>query len=62
MTVENHTKLSQDNPSNWMPHARRQGEGVDLSTQPQPAESADSEIIFPMISAPPIWPRVFPGL
>ena len=61
MTVEIKTDKSCDSSKSWEPNAHRQGE------RPQPAKAQpetppDDQIIFASISAPPIWPRVFPGI
>jgi hypothetical protein len=46
----------------WMPATRRHGEVVEPLQPPQESEPADDELIFPVISSPSVWPRIFPGL
>lgn len=61
MTIETQTELFRTpEPRHRVPNARRQGETLH-PTVPEAVETAD-EIIFPSISSPPIWPRVFPGI
>lgn len=61
MTVETKTDLSRETGvHDWTRQSSRHGEKA-----PQRAnagEAPDDDIIFASISAPPIWPRVFPGI
>jgi hypothetical protein len=62
MTVETKTDPSRKETSNWTPRARRHGERPEWAKRPQALPEADDDVIFPSISPPLIWPRVFPGL
>ncbi len=62
MTVETKTnrKTAVDD---WAPTGRRQGEYVGWNERPPTTEEATEEVlVFPSITPPPIWPRVFPGI
>lgn len=61
MTIENKTDLFRRN-QNWESDARRYRERRECSNQPEAILDAGDEAIFPSITPPPIWPRVFPGL
>jgi hypothetical protein len=61
MTVETRIDTSDQSKAKWSPEARRQGERRDCPKPPQVPET-DDERIFPSITAPPVWPRIFPGL
>jgi len=63
MTFDTKTDFSNDaeNESRTM-SGRRQGEAMPEPQVPGAAGDSDAELIFPAISAPPVWPRVFPGL
>lgn len=64
MTVEANTDQSVNIAiRNWNRKSGRQreaGEWTDLS--PSMRQVRDDDIVFPPISPPPIWPRVFPSL
>ena len=63
MTFEIETDLSlKAAAGGWTSKARRQGETVNPADLPQKSRAADDELIFPVISAPRVWPRIFPGL
>ena len=62
MTIETRIDTSEPNEAEWLSQSRRHGERRDWPKPPQPATETDDELIFPSITAPPIWPRVFPGL
>ncbi|MFZ2006942.1 MAG: hypothetical protein WAV02_17805 [Stellaceae bacterium] len=62
MTVETKTNPSRQDTSTWTPKAHRHGERPVWTDQPQTPPEKDEEPIFPSITAPPVWPRVFPGL
>ena len=59
MTVENENDALPAIPS--APQARRQGERPGWN-RPRVGAEYDEEPIFPPISAPLPWPRVFPSL
>ena len=63
MTVETKIDLSTNIESgSWAPMVRRHGEIVSRAKRVEAAEPADDDLIFPTISSPPVWPRIFPGL
>ena len=60
MTVETKADPSRKTATkNWAPKARRQGEHARPS---ETAQERSEELLFPPISPPPLWPRVFPGI
>jgi hypothetical protein len=62
MTIEAKTDRSRDIAPDWAPPARRRGECMDWAEKPRVTEESGEELVFPPISPPPVWPRVFPGI
>jgi len=63
MTFDTKIDLSANIESgNWAPMVRRHGETVGRTKRIEVPEPADDDLIFPTISSPPVWPRIFPGL
>jgi hypothetical protein len=63
MTVETNTDhLQRPAAGKWPPQGRGPSETAGRMQQPQAPESFEDELIFPTISPPSVWPRIFPGL
>jgi hypothetical protein len=64
MTFDSKTdRYSPSATAEWMPKLRRPDEGDRWQNSSLGApEPRDEETIFPPISPPPVWPRVFPSL
>jgi hypothetical protein len=63
MTVENKVDPAREIAiPDWALWARRHGESGNRAPQPRHAEESESKLIFPSLSAPTSWPRIFPGL
>jgi len=63
MTLKTRIDLSTNIESaNWTPMARRHRETVSGTKRVEAPKPADDELIFPTISSPPVWPRIFPSL
>ena len=45
-----------------VPKAKRQGENAAWADASEAAPKAHDELVFPPISPPGSWPRIFPGL
>ena len=60
MTVELKPCVSSDVPA--VQHLTREVEGKAWSLPVKHPQEADDEIVFPSLSAPPTWPRIFPSL
>ena len=64
MTVESKIDYSEQSVTrNWGERSRRQEKPcVWTGSSPSTREARDDDIVFPSISPPAMWPRVFPSL
>jgi hypothetical protein len=46
----------------WTPSGRRHGERRQWGESAQSAQEQADDRVFPPLSPPPVWPRVFPGI